>query len=38
MEMNDIDKAKYNLIKYNYDMNKEPIYLKDGDIVRFRKR
>ena len=37
LQMIDIDKAKYNLTKYKYDMNKEPIYLKEGDIVRFRK-
>ena len=36
LEMNNKYKAKYNLVKYKYDMNKEPIYLKDGDIVRFR--
>lgn len=35
LEMNDIDKAKYNLVKYNYDINKKPIILKEGDIVRF---
>ncbi len=37
LEMNDLYKAKYNLVNSKNDMNKEPIYLKDGDIVRFSK-
>lgn len=36
LEMNDLYKAKYNLVnEYEYGINKEPIFLKNGDIVRF---
>lgn len=36
LEMNLKNKARFKLINYKYDMINQPIYLKEGDIVRFK--
>ena len=36
LEMNLKNNDRFNLVNYKYDMINQPIYLKEGDIVRFK--